>query len=149
VSAMHQSSFAMDAACPPRVCALASPAWMWRVPGRSPSSIPRSLSPSLPPRSRVLVHAERGHSRHCRAKPSSAAGRYRQARPSGALPCRARVSWHSTALDTAVFPGRIATVTAAGELRLRAPHMLMAELHGRRCSSNSEPPCPQPCLAPP
>jgi hypothetical protein len=68
---MHQSSFAMDAACPPRVCALASPAWMWRVLGRSSSSIPRSPSPFTP---------------------SSLSGaRSRRARPQPPLPSRAEL----------------------------------------------------------
>jgi hypothetical protein len=112
--------------------------------GRAPSFAPTKLRQC----SLVLVRAERGHSRHCRAKLSSMAGRYRQAQLSGALPCRARVSWHSIALDTAIFPGRIATVTAAGELRLRAPHMLMAEplgsipgLTGATPRRGGPPPC--------
>jgi hypothetical protein len=47
--------------------------------------------------------------------------------PSLSYPSTAAPSPPSAALDTAVFPSRIAAVTAAGEMRLRAPHMLVAE----------------------
>jgi hypothetical protein len=43
-----QSTPAIAAACPLRVRTLPSPAWMWRVPGHSPRSIPRFPSPFTP-----------------------------------------------------------------------------------------------------